>query len=263
MYFMSCKGLLPKADFAIFSDTGMEAEASYKYLQWLLNWQRDNCGIPIIVCRDKNLFEDLLHSSPDVHNVSIPAFTANEDGSIGMLRRQCTHKYKIQVINDYIRDHIYGLSKGARRPPTAIWLGISTDEIERMAYPQQSWCINTYPYLGYYTTHKGECNHIDWARPMNSQDIVRWLVLQGLPIPTKSACVFCPYKSDAAWAAQKEFAPQDFASAIRIDEAIRNSTPKGVNSPVYLHRSCTPLATVDFDPEQKQNWGECSGTCHI
>ncbi|MEZ2442741.1 hypothetical protein AB6805_13550 [Chitinophaga sp. RCC_12] len=255
--------ILPKADYAIFSDTGMEAAATYKYLDFLLTWQQSNGGIPIIVCRDKNLYEDLLRTAEDGHEVSIPAFTANEDGSIGMLRRQCTHKYKIQVTSDYIRDHIYNLPKGSRRPPTAVWMGITTDEMERMAFPSEAWRINTYPLLGYYTTHKGECNHINWGIPMSRQDVVRWLVLHDLPIPTKSACVFCPYKSDAAWAEQREFAPEDFAAAVNIDEAIRDSSHKGIKNPVFLHRSCTPLKEVGFDPRQSQAWGECSGNCHI
>lgn len=262
LYFMSCRGILPKADYAIFSDTGMEAAATYKYLDYLLSWQQENAGIPIIVCREKNLYEDLLRSDADGQGISIPAYTENEDGNIGMLRRQCTHKYKILVTNDYIRDSIYQLPKGSKRPPTAVWMGITTDEIERMAYPTEAWRINTYPFLGYYTTHKGECNHIDWGATMSRQDVVRWFVLHDLPIPAKSACVFCPYKSDAAWAAQQEFAPDDFAAAIKVDEAIRNSTRKGVNNPVFLHRSGVPLKDVRFDPRQNQPWGECSGNCH-
>lgn len=262
LYIQSSTGELPRADLAIFADTGKEGSGTYAYLEFLQKWQRKNGGIPIVVCNNKNLFRDLLHPSPG-HSVSIPAFTLGQNGKRGMLRRQCTTEYKVQVISDYIRDAVYRLPKYSRRPVTAIWLGITTDEIERMSYPWESWRLNTYPFLGYYTGPKGCIEPLGWGRKADRQTLVRWFTLNSLPVPPKSACVFCPYQSDAAWAARKRDHPEDFTEAVKIDEALRDSTEKGIRSPVFLHSSCRPLREVAFDPEDRDESGECSGNCHL
>lgn len=263
LYLMSCLGVFPRADYALFADTGKESIGTYQNLDFLSGWQKKNAGIPIVHLKEKNLYQDLLHASYIHRPASIPAFTANADGSVGMLRRQCTSEYKIGVLDDYIRDHIYGLPKWSRRPVTSLWLGITKDEIERMSIPQQAWKINTYPMAGYYCMHKHTAEQLDWATPMTRREVIRWLVLHELPVPPKSACVFCPYQSDSSWAVRKKMQPEDFAAAVAVDKAIRNSTRQGINYPVYLHRSCRPLDEVDFNLSDDKDWGECSGNCHV
>lgn len=263
LYLMSSMGMIPKADLAIFVDTGKEGTGTYQYLRFLQNWQAGNNGLPLTVLTGKNLYQDLLHPSYAERPTSIPAFTYNPDGTIGMLRRQCTSEYKIRVMDDYIRNSIYGLPKYARRPETALWYGITTDEIERLSFPREAWKVNTYPFAGYYTTHGGATEKLEWSKPMARQDVIRWYVLHELPVPPKSACVFCPYQSDASWAIRKKLFPDDFAAAIAVDNAIRNSTQAGIHYPVFLHRSCRPLESVEFDSRGDTQWGECSGTCHV
>jgi hypothetical protein len=263
LYLMSSMGQLPRADYAIFSDIGKEGLSTYEYLDFLQDWQRENDGIPIIVCRDRNLYGDLLEADRSGRFTSIPAFTRNDNGSVGMLRRQCTAEYKILVVDNYIRDHIYGLPKGSRRPKTALWHGITLDEVQRMSLPHQAWKINTYPFLGQMTYKNGPSERLSWARPMTRTEVIQWYVLNGLPVPPKSSCVFCPYQSDRSWALKKKNSPEDFLAAVRIDEAIRNSTAKGIHNPVYLHRSCRPLASIAFDVSHDEQWGECSGNCHV
>lgn len=263
LYLMSSMGQLPRADYAIFSDTGKEGEKTYQYLDFLQDWKEKNNGIPIVVCQDKNLYRDLMDKETSGRFTSIPAFTRNEDGSVGMLKRQCTGEYKILVIDNYIRDHIYKLPVGSRRPKTAIWHGITLDEIERMSLPLQAWKINTYPFLGQVTHKHLDTQKLDWATPKTRNEVIHWYVLHGLPIPPKSSCVFCPYHSDLSWALKKKNDPEDFKAAVAVDEAIRNSASKGIHNPIYLHRSCRPLADVVFDAAQVEQWGECSGNCHV
>ena len=40
LYFMSSLGVLPRADYAIFSDPGAESIETYNYLNWLLDWEK-------------------------------------------------------------------------------------------------------------------------------------------------------------------------------------------------------------------------------
>lgn len=263
LYLMSSMGILPRADYAIFSDTGKEGAGTYEYLKFLVEWKQQNNGIPIIILRDRNLYEDLLAKETQQRFTSIPAFTLNEDLSVGMLRRQCTGEYKIMVIDNYIRDGIYGLPKGSRRPQTGVWHGITLDEKDRINAPLEAWKVNTYPFLGRLITKNGPLAGLEWGMPLTRNEVVQWYLLQGLPIPPKSSCVFCPYQSDHSWAMKKKHAPEDFKAAVAVDEAIRNSTAKGIHNPVYLHRSCRPLSEAIFNVSEDEEWGECSGNCHI
>lgn len=265
LYYMSSLGILPRADQALFADTGGESSSTYAYLDLLLKWQQDNNGICISVCREKNLYADLVSKNIDERHrfSSIPAFTMNEGGTVGMLRRQCTWEYKIGVVDNHIRDHVYHLPKGARRPTTLVWMGITTDEMERMAFPREAWKVHSYPFLGYTADRRGMVQQIPWAKKMSRKEVEAWYHKQDLPLPEKSSCVFCPYHSDASWAAMKQKSPADFAKAVQVDNAVRNSTSKGIHQPVFLHRSCKPLSEASFSRTDEPPGIECSGQCHV
>ncbi len=100
LYFMSSLGELPRVDVAIFADLGREKRKTYEYLDYLLKWKEQNDGIEIIVVKKKNLFQHLLETVNSSGNrfAAIPAFTKNDDGTIGMLKRQCTGEYKISEL---------------------------------------------------------------------------------------------------------------------------------------------------------------------
>ena len=111
LYLMSSLGQIPRADYAIFADPGAESQLTYDYLDWLLQWQKTNNGIPIIITGSKTIYDDLLSNGTGFS--SIPAFVKKEEGDIGILRRQCTDDYKISAVNNAIRE-LYGLKKYAR-----------------------------------------------------------------------------------------------------------------------------------------------------
>jgi hypothetical protein len=269
MYYMSSMGILPRADYAIFADTGGERRATLKYLKVLQQWQKKNNGIPIIVVRKRNLHKDLLkglNSKQAEYFASIPAFTKNADGTIGMLRRQCTGEYKIWQVDQAIRE-LYNLKPRQRNVPTIIWKGITLDEVERASLPakNEKWKTFYYPFLKIFTrVGSHEWDHTSGIDKMYRSHVIEWFKRMGLPCPPKSSCFFCPYMSDKAWAEMKKNDPEEFKLAVRIDKRIRNSTAEGINSPIYLHHSCVPLDEIDFEKNQSEiNWGECSGNCHL
>lgn len=264
LYLMSALGELPRIDFAVFANPGREKKATMDYLEWLLKWAEQNNGPEIIVKSDKNLFVDLLNNtnSTDGRFASIPAFTMG-DSKEGILRRQCTNEYKIAIVDQAIRE-VYGLKRRQRNIETNIWKGISSDEAIRMSVPEAAWKNFIYPFVGYATPGKGKWMKLsgDLYKPMSRNDIKAWYKSKGLPIPPKSSCVFCPYHSDYTWADMKKNSPEDFQDAVRVDHAIRDSSKRGVEQPIYLHRSLKPLDEVDFDPNSKIEFGECSGICN-
>lgn len=260
MYYMSSMGILPRADNAIFADTGREKTATLTYLDFLKKWQHENNGIPIIVIHTK-LYEDLMQKSQtDERFAKIPAFTKNED-SIGMLQRQCTYDYKILPIDKEIRS-MCGMKHGQRMTTNVeVWKGISLDEYDRMSYPNVGWKTHVYPFVGY-SVSKKDTRKFDGLR-MSRADIRAWYEKNNLPIPVKSSCVFCPYQSDAAWARLKKDFPEDFSAAVEVDEKIRDMSKKGIKSPVFLHKTCKPLKDIPFDAQMDLWHGECTDNCHI
>lgn len=263
IYYMSTMGLIPRIDFAIFADTGKEKQKTYLYLQYLQSWAKKHNGPEIIVKTDKNLYADLLNkqNSTDHRFASIPAYTKNTDGSMGMLRRQCTGEYKIAVVDKCIRDEIYQLQPGSRRPATEIYKGITTDEIQRMSIPMEAWKVLVYPFCGYRIWKKGHERIKDYAAPvMNRSNLLQWYAENNLLVPPKSSCVFCPYTSEKTWQDMKANDPEDFEAACKVDDAIRDSTKEGVDNPVYLHESCQPLRQVIFNENEPELFkGECTG----
>lgn len=261
LYYMSSMGELPRCDYAIFADLGKEKKKTIQYLNFLQEWRQKNDGIPIIVIRKKNLYKDLLNSenSTGQRFSSIPAFTKNEDGSTGMLRRQCTNEYKIEQVDRAIRE-VLNVKQIIKRK-IEIWKGISLEEIERLSVPDSGWKIHVYPFCNY-SVSKENTTKIEGILKTRT-DIIKWYIEHDLPIPPKSSCVFCPYQSDAAWYDMKVNEPSDFRAAVRVDNAIRNSTKKGILSQAFLHDTCKPLEEITFNEGLPDLWhGECSGNCH-
>lgn len=262
LYFMSSLGKIDRADYAIFADTGGEKSETLEYLEYLRKWKEENDGIELIVRNEKNLERDLLlgENSTGHRMASIPSYT-DSGGSVGMLRRQCTSEYKIREIDKAIRQ-IYGITGKKRLPQTEIWNGISLDEASRMTVPIGKWKIMVYPFCGYSVYPDGKALKNDYP-VMRRAEIYTWFEENGFPTPEKSSCVFCPFQSDAAWLRLKTRRPDDFARAVIVDAAIRNSTKNGVEQPAYLHQSLKPIGEVSFDETQLTMWGDCMGFCHV
>jgi len=260
LYYMSSIGEIERADYAIFADTGGEKMATIDYYHKLIKWQKANNGIPIKKVQHKNLYKDLLNQQNSSGNrfASIPAFSENKTG---MLRRQCTAEYKIQPVDKMIRE-IYGLIPHQRFPKTEVWYGITLEEMRRMAIPQQKWKINVYPFVGYKIEFGCITTKIS-DHKIRRAGLVQWYIDNDLDIPVKSSCVFCPFQSDVNWLRLKRTCLKDFKNAIKIDKAIRDSSKRGIKERIYLHRSCKPLSEVQFDEQQTDFWGECSGNCHL
>lgn len=231
----------PRADVAIFADTQDEPAWVYSHLAFLKNWST----IPIEVVTAGKLSNDKF--------LRIPAFTANGDGSESMIHRQCTGEYKLVPIQRKVRE-LLGLKPRQRagaKKATAL-IGISLDEAHRMKPSRVPYIENTYPLVDA-GIRRDEC--------------IRIIKKAGVPVPRKSACVFCPYHDNAYWRDLKENFPEEFAVAVAYDKRIRNSTRAGERLPAFLHRSLKPLDEVDVsDPYKDQGelfGNECEGMCGV
>ena len=95
----------------------------------------------------------------------------------------------------------------------------------------------------------------------------------GYPLPVKSACIGCPFRSDASWARMKAEQPEAFGQAVEFDRQLRHPLGrgrlndgrttedylgevhylKGAAFPAYLHNSLTPLGDVDLPEWEGQD----------
>jgi hypothetical protein len=234
---MSCVGDLPKIDCAIFADTGWEPWPVYEHLD-RLKTTLENWGLPVHVVRRGNIKIDALESQlvgkrqgHEGRWGSLPYFVLNPDGSQGIVRRQCTSEYKIEVIEKFIRYDLLGLKPGQKAPANAVrqWFGISLDEYQRARSTADKWRTNYYPLI---------------EKRITRQGCITWLHEHNFEVPPRSACIGCPYHSDAEWRDMKLNRPEEFDDACRFDETMRN--PDGLRGEFFLHRSCKPLREVDL-----------------
>jgi len=252
MLLMACHGeILPKLDLIVFADTKWEPKPVYRHLEWLRK-EAAKHGHFVTISTGGDIRQDILDSVNDSKRfASLPFFTRNEDGSIGMVRRQCTNEYKIQVVKKATREFL-GYKPGQRvKEKVIMWKGISTDEIERMADSQDKWIVNRYPLI---------------EQRMNRLDCINWLSRKGYPIPPKSSCIGCPFHDDRMWLDMKRNDPESWNDAVYIDKVIKK-LPR-FKGDAYLHRSCKPLDEVDLNEDQMdmfddQFLNECSGHCGV
>lgn len=244
---------IPVFDCAIFADTQGEPKAVYDHLAWLM--AEVASSFPVIIRSQGNLAEHLKKGTNSTGGrfASIPAFTAAKEGAKaeGMVRRQCTKEYKTDVIEKAIRRDVLGLEPRKRRPKDVTvhqYLGLSYDE------PNRIFGKGNKPGVKDRILGRGYVPHFPLYELMLTREHLRgWLSRYGIPhrVP-RSACTFCPYRSDAEWINMREHDPESFAHAVDVDNSLRvdgNVFNRNMDQKLYLHRSCRPLAAVDFKPK--------------
>lgn len=265
---MMCKGELPKADHAIFADTGWEPKTVYSYLGFLRK-HAEAAGIKVHVVSYGDIRGDSLNawlpndSKPIGHSfATLPFFTKWPDGTPGMLQRQCTNRYKIHVIDKKMRE-ILGVKSFRECQSGSIeqYFGISADEMQRTRTSNRKAIRFMYPFIWRNSSSDAP---LDWIRPgITRQDCLTWIKKNGYPLPTRSACIGCPYHSNAEWRSMRDTRPEDWADAVAFDKAIRH--PKALEGTCYLHPQRVPLDEADLkndDPNQLV-FGECEGMCGV
>jgi len=241
MYLMSSLRYIDRADYAIFADPGAELPDTYELWNYLNIWKERNNGIPLIK-KKKSLYDDIINNNGK-RLASIPAFTESE----GMVRRQCTKEYKIDVVVKAIRE-LYGLKKYARMKPTILYLGISLDEIQRMKESQLPNITYKYPLIDQRITRS---------------DCVRFLEEHGFHNVKKSSCVFCPYHSNKNWKEIKQNYPEEWEKVKKVDDAIRDSSKRGLDDKLYLHRTLVPIDEAYLQEDQEELFMCEEGYCGI
>ena len=257
---MAAHGEIDPVDCAIFADTQSEPRAVYDHLERL----RSAVPFPVHIVSKGSLRQEIIDASEGRSGAwgRPPLYLRNPDGSKGMLRRQCTQDYKLDVIRHKVRE-LAGVKRGSPGPRAVIveqLIGISIDEATRQRESRCRWIENAYPLVRMGIT-RYEC--------------IEKLTAWGWPNVPKSACTFCPYHSDAMWTEMKVEDPESFADAVDIDRRLRQPAMRKVlRGSAYLHPSRLPLDKINFRttvsraPDVRQlDFGrftqECEGMCGV
>lgn len=296
----ACRGELPAFDAAIFADTQWEPKAVYGNIDFLRG-ECEKSGIPLVVTgvgasiRDEILeFQRHRKRTGRKRYASAPMFIRNPDGSQGRMKRQCTKEYKVDVVEKWIRRVLLGLAPGCRIPRGVIvrqWFGISDDEATRAAFPgiyrtkpidagidlfgnpvrleskkwvPVPWRRNVYPLLNeIWTPERKILSEPILPRREQRADCLEWLKRhypdQHFP---RSACIGCPFRSNAEWRDMRDHRPEEWLDACDFDDQQREFDRIGaieknilVGTP-YVHRQLVPLRLANLD-----GIGEKGGGC--
>lgn len=205
-----------QADVAIHADTTYERNVTYAFRERWEPWLIQN-GLRLIIVSCPEHAVKVASNKTD-----IPAFTKTPE-SDGQLRRQCTHRWKIEPIRRWLTSELKRIGKKKQKACVTQLLGISLDEYQRMSDSDVQWIQHEYPLID---------------MRMTRADCESWLRSHDLPIPPKSACVFCPYQNKKRWEELKRTGGDDWQTAVSIDTAIRHVRPP---HDLFLHPGRLPL----------------------
>jgi hypothetical protein len=267
----SCLGELPKLDHAIFADTGDEPAYVYDWMTTAKLIAADY-GIPVhVVGRGHSLSSHLEERISSGRRLDkIPAFCSGDEGAKYVpLRRDCTREYKIKCIDRHVKV-LLGLKPRGHWPKqleVETWIGISSDEFKRMKHSPFAWQRFWHPLIEQPWSGDKRPEWID--DPWDRTRCQKWLEERGFTGILRSACTFCPFRSNNEWRSLKVNDPPGFEKACQVDELLR-SGPDGVihgmRKPVFVHRSLKPLRDDPFNDHSGQQslWDdECAGVCGV
>ena len=237
---MVALGELEPVDAAIHSGTGYESQLTYEFAERWTPWLEDH-GVKVVAVHGTDgTLEDLFDTtSAGKRFLRIPAFYEKE-GVPSIMARQCTSNWKIKPVRRW-------LQANRNEQPVEQWIGISLDEIERTRRADVKYITNRFPLI---------------EKRMTRNACMLWLEKNGIEVPPKSACIFCPYHNKAGWIKTKAV-PEDWQRALAVDEHIRDYDP---TLKTYLTSYLKPLTELDLStPEEngQMSFFDCSGTCWL
>lgn len=174
---------------------------------------------------------------------SLPIPVRMSNGAPGT--RSCTADLKIRVIGQELQ------RRGATvEDPATVMLGISIDEIERAkpgVDPRAPYQMRTYPLLDL---------------GLRRTDCMRIIASEGLPMPGKSACFFCPFHDGEAWRKLRRDTPELWDKACHLEDTLNERRVTIGKDPVFLTRHAKPLRLLADDQLQLAGMDGCdSGHC--
>lgn len=230
---MILKGDLPKPDIVCMADTSREVSETWTYLNNVVQPALDKIGIKVNVIPHSYAYWDIVKEKKD--DILLPAFT-RKFGTVGKMPTFCSNEWKQRPVRRWLRE------QGVEQ--CDLWLGISTDEMERMKISDKKWVHNVYPLIEIVPTSRSKC--------------VSTVENYGWPTPPKSRCWMCPNMSPRDWRQLRDRFPDDFQKAVELEADLQKVDPM-----IYLHSLGILLeeAVIQSDQQSDMFDGCDSGFC--
>lgn len=154
-------------------------------------------------------------------SVDIPIRLSN--GSPG--NRACTGDFKIKVVSKWLKAH--GATKD---DPAVLAIGISTDEAHRMSNRRPNAReVTAYPL-------------VDLG--MDRSACAELIRKEGLPVPRKSACFFCPFHTINTWKEMRRDEPDLWDKTVELETLLNERRAMLGKDTVYFNSRCVPLVQL-------------------
>lgn len=229
MLVLSATGRLPKVDAALFANVGDDSEhpATLAYVRDVaVPWAAEH-GITVHELRrsrrDGTLFPSLWsaivdHQGTDTLKEPIPVRGMNG----APLSRSCTADWKVGAVGKWLKQN-----GATAADPATVWIGISTDEIQRVGNKK----VMPYEQPIYPLIDLG----------LSRSDCMRVIADAGLPVPPKSSCFFCPFHRPLTWSEMARDEPDLFEKSAQLEDLLNERRKTLGKDPVYLTRFGLPL----------------------
>lgn len=163
------QGQLPRPDYSIIVDTEREKSTTWAYYESVLKPELAKVGVDLVrVPKSEYATVDLYSKNGDL---LIPAFTAS-----GKLPTFCSNEWKRRVIMRWCR------AQGIESCQS--WIGISTNETQRVRFSDVAWFQHRYPLIFDVPMSRGACEHLVTEE-------------MGWPAAPRSSCYMCPNHDQA------------------------------------------------------------------
>lgn len=228
--------VIEKPDFVVIADTSYECASTWSYLHEHTQPLLADIGLQVEIIPHSLSRYDLTDKNG---GLLIPMHT-----STGQMRTFCSANWKRDVVNAYLESR-HGIRDMVK------WIGFSIDEARRAKLkPERKGITIRYPLLELH---------------LSRQDCKALILSDGLPLPRRSRCWFCPHQSNAEWAELRDTSPAEWIGAVAFDADWRDAMPTDVidDSRVYLHRSRVPLDQADLSRTSGENRQCGMGTCFL
>ena len=166
-------------DEAVFADTGGEVPETYEYLKVARKYLAAR-GVPLSVVRKKG---DSLYDTAWRRQVFPSA-----------IWRWSTRDFKVAPIHRYYREVGGHVNQ---------YLAIAYDEVHRVKDSRVDYVTHLHPLVD---------------RRINRAGCVEIIEKEGLPVPTRSSCFFCPFNSADRWRWLHDRHPGLYEKAVALEE---------------------------------------------
>lgn len=227
-----------EADAVLFSNVGEDSEdpATLDYVRQVAIPYAEQHNIPFHVLQKtrKDGRQDTILQTIKRPNRSI-GIPARMSGSGAPGNRTCTLNFKVQVCASYAWKH------GARpKKPATMLIGIALEEFSRARTDSgKSYITLAYPLID---------------KRLTRQDCIRIIEQEGLPVPPKSSCWFCPYRTLSNWQQMRQQRPVLFWQAVELEQFINQKRASIGKDQVWLSGALKPLDKATSELQQLSLW---------